>query len=259
MPRLISHQVSPHSAGEVFIRGMQVVPFRDRLRIAPPPKDDVFRVLVRKFRLSGGAQIVKYTLPRFMPRLADQTLLLAKEDTGLAECPPVNIDLPELLEQVATDLEPLAEEKSITLRWQESVPCHVLGDAQRLRRVFLDLIDNAIKFTPAGGAISLGMNERQGYVVVTISDTGCGIAPHHIPHIFERFYRVDASRDRAPGGAGQGLAISRAIVQRHGGEIQVASRERVGTAITVAFPSAAHEPMFEIDNEAVRFRDALAS
>jgi heavy metal sensor kinase len=129
--------------------------------------------------------------------LSDQLLLLAKEDAGLAEHPLEDIDLTQLVEQVATDLEPLADEKSVTIIRQRSNPCQVRGDTQRLRRVFLNLVDNAIKFTPPGGEISISQTSRNGLAEVTVADTGCGVAASHIPHIFDRFYRHQ-SRDCSP-------------------------------------------------------------
>ncbi|HET6426162.1 MAG TPA: ATP-binding protein, partial [Planctomycetaceae bacterium] len=191
--------------------------------------------------------------------LSDQLLLLAKEDAGLAECPLEDIDLAPLLEQVATDLEPLADEKSVTIIRQKLQSCQVRGDTQRLRRVFLNLVDNAIKFTPAGGEISLCLTGRDNLAVVTVADTGCGIPAPHLPHVFERFYRVDASRDRATGGAGLGLAISRAIIHRHGGEIRVASREGRGTTITVELSATTAKQSLETDCEATPLRTVLVS
>lgn len=168
--------------------------------------------------------------------LANQLLLLAQEDAGLTDCISEPVDLADLLEWVKNDLEPLAEEKSQIIRCELPSGVWVDGDRQSLRRVCLNLLDNAFKFTPAGGEIELRLKTAFGKAELTIADTGSGIAAEHLPHIFERFYRVDPSRNRETGGAGLGLAICRAIVVRHGGEIHLMSQAGRGTVVRVELP-----------------------
>jgi two-component system sensor histidine kinase BaeS len=114
-----------------------------------------------------------------------------------------------------------------------------LGDAPRLRQVFYNLVDNALKFTPEGGAVTVTADGRDGNVVVTVCDTGAGIAPEHLPRVFDRFYRADKARSREQGGTGLGLSIARSIVTAHGGRIELASTVGKGTVCTVVLPSNA--------------------
>jgi heavy metal sensor kinase len=167
--------------------------------------------------------------------LANQLLLLAQEDAGLTDNVAEPVDLADLVERVKNDLEPLADEKSQVIRCELAADIWVDGDSQALRRVCLNLLDNALKFTPAGGEIELRLKTALGKAELTIADTGPGIAAEHLPHIFERFYRVDSSRNRETGGAGLGLAICRAIVVRHGGEIRLTS-DHQETSVRVELP-----------------------
>ncbi len=117
-------------------------------------------------------------------------------------------------------------------------PLWVQGDPDRLQQLLLILVDNAIKYTPPGGQITLSLARQADRVVLTIEDSGVGIAPADLPHVFERFYRADPARARDPGGSGLGLAIARWIVDQHGGEILLRSTPGQGTTVTVALPSA---------------------
>jgi signal transduction histidine kinase len=113
----------------------------------------------------------------------------------------------------------------------------VLGDADRLRQLLLNLVDNAIKYTPAGGDVTLTLRRDGGWVQVGVRDTGIGIASEDLAHIFDRFYRADPSRAR-PGGSGLGLAIAQWIARAHGGRIQVESRPGQGSRFTAWLPDA---------------------
>src|SRR5205807_5506946 len=106
-------------------------------------------------------------------------------------------------------------------------------DGGRLRQVFYNLLDNAIKYTPPGGTIEVGVGAEPGAAVVAVRDSGIGIPPEHLPHVFERFYRVDKARSRAEGGTGLGLSIARSIVAAHGGSIALDSKPGEGTVCTV--------------------------
>ena len=102
----------------------------------------------------------------------------------------------------------------------------------------LNLIENAVKYTPEGGLITVTLTQTSGQVRLTVADTGTGIPPEHLPHIFDRFYRMDRSRSRDNGGFGLGLAIAQHIVQLHGGEITVVSQVGVGTQFGVTLPTS---------------------
>jgi signal transduction histidine kinase len=110
------------------------------------------------------------------------------------------------------------------------------GDETRLRQVFINLLDNAIKYTPKGGRITLDLQQEGDHASVRISDSGIGIAPEHQPHVFDRFYRVDKARSRAEGGSGLGLSIARSIVQSHDGGISLTSEPEKGSIVLVVFP-----------------------
>jgi len=104
--------------------------------------------------------------------------------------------------------------------------------------LFLNLVDNAIKYTPEGGRVTLSWRREDGWVRVDVSDTGVGIPPEDLPHIFERFYRVDKARSRERGGTGLGLSIAQWIAHAHGGRIEVESQVGQGTTFTVWLPEA---------------------
>ena len=114
----------------------------------------------------------------------------------------------------------------------------VLADGDRIQQVLLNLLDNALVYTPAGGAVCVEASAGAGAVEIAVIDNGIGIAPEHLPYIFTRFYRVDKSRSRAAGGAGIGLTIARRLIEAHGGTIDVQSAAGAGSRFTVTLPAA---------------------
>ena len=112
----------------------------------------------------------------------------------------------------------------------------VSGDNLGLRQVFFNVLDNAIKYTPPGGNVKIQLNKNGKDAVATIHDTGIGIAAEHLPHVFDRFYRVDQARSRAEGGTGLGLSIAQSIVRSHGGRIELTSQSGQGSTCTVSLP-----------------------
>jgi two-component system OmpR family sensor kinase len=115
-------------------------------------------------------------------------------------------------------------------------PITVRGDAERLRQLIWNLVENAVRYTPAGGTINIALRRHGPVAELTVSDTGIGIPPEHLQHIFERFYRVDTSRSRELGGTGLGLSIVRQIAEAHGGQVRVRSTVGEGSTFTVALP-----------------------
>ena len=165
--------------------------------------------------------------------LVEDLLRLARQETnGTAVYEP--IDLSELLDDIADSMRPLGENKGLTLTSAVPEGLVFAGDRDGLIRLFVNLVDNAIKATAAGEITLAGAREMENGLVITVADTGCGIDAEHLPHIFDRFYRVDASRSR--GGAGLGLAIARQIVEAHGGRIEVSSEVGQGSTFQVVFP-----------------------
>lgn len=173
-------------------------------------------------------------------RLSTDLLLLARLDQKRLPWKPQEVDLSELLHVTVEQMLPLAKNKGLGV--SETIPSEllVLGDPDYLIRLFLNLLDNAVKYTPSGGQVSLQAGRDQGTIWVAVSDTGPGIPPEHLSHIFERFHRVEEARSRYTGGAGLGLAIAYEIARWHGGTIHVRSDIGSGTTFTVHLPP--HSP-----------------
>ena len=148
------------------------------------------------------------------------------------------VDLAALGATVVEQLEPVARAGDVELACEASDDVIVTGDAGWLERLLLNLLDNAIKFTPARGRISLRVSRENGAARLDVRDTGVGIAPDALPHLFERFYRVDPARSRHADGAGLGLALAKWIADRHGATIAVTSRPGEGSTFTVRLPLA---------------------
>jgi signal transduction histidine kinase len=165
--------------------------------------------------------------------LTQDLLLLARGESQIASNPqPVAFS--ELLNDIAESLRPLALAKNLTLDAQIPDKLSLSGNSDSLIRLFVNLLDNAIKFTEHGG-ISLDARAERHSIVVEVKDTGLGILPEHLPHIFDRFYRVEASRTHP--GSGLGLAIAQEIAHAHGGNIQATSESGKGTTFTVYLPA----------------------
>jgi heavy metal sensor kinase len=173
---------------------------------------------------------------RQMSALIEQLLTLARADAGKEQWNFRQVNLGELIANLSTDVEVLCQEKGLTLQLGETQDLVVKGDEARLRELFMNLLDNAIRYTPAPGTVSMSLRREGQMAVVTITDTGVGIPAEEIPFIFERFYRVDKSRSRADGGTGLGLAICKHIAEAHGGEIEVDSQIGVGSTFSVWLP-----------------------
>ena len=173
--------------------------------------------------------------------LINRLLFLARSDDRM-ELAMTEVDLKSLVAEVASDAYVLCEPKGITLKNEVSHRSEWLdtfimqGDPIRLKELLLNLLDNAVRYTPEGGAITLSLKKESGFAMISVQDTGIGIPPEHLPHIFKRFYRVDKSRSRVEGGVGLGLAISQQIAQMHGGRIEVESEVGVGSTFTVFLP-----------------------
>lgn len=170
-----------------------------------------------------------------MCRLASQLLELSREDAGVEALPFTAVRLDEVLRDALDQIRPAAELKSVRLAAADCPATEVLGDAQRLQRVFVNLLDNAVKHTPPHGHVGVSVFATSDSVQVIVADAGCGIPADHLPHIFDRFYRADPART-SPDGSGLGLAICQSIVQAHGGRIELQSEPARGTKVTVTLP-----------------------
>ena len=132
----------------------------------------------------------------------------------------------------------LAEDKHIAIACDASRPVLIEGDRARLKQVVVNLLDNAVKYTPENGAIQLSVNAINGHAILEVADNGMGIPPDALPHVFERFFRVDQARSADAGSAGLGLAIVKSICTAHGAEVEVHSTLRNGSCFRVKFPLA---------------------
>ena len=162
---------------------------------------------------------------RSLSALIDDLFQMAQLDTGGIPLDKADSSLADLVSDTLESFSELANRQGVLLEGSVGPGVDpVLMDTQRIGRVLNNLISNALRHTPAGGQVEVKVRRAGAGVEVTVRDSGEGIRPEDLPHIFERFYRGEKSRSRATGGAGLGLAISRGIVQAHGGEISVASQ-----------------------------------
>lgn len=172
-----------------------------------------------------------------LSHLVSDLLLLARADAGAITLERNPIDLALLITEVTTTLQPLAVARGIILATQVIEPATILGDQTWLIHLLTNLVDNPLKHTPTGGTVTLSLRRQELWAAIDIADTGAGIAPEDLPHIFERFYRGTASRSHNDS-AGLGLAICQWIVQAHGGTITVESTVGEGTCFTIHLPLA---------------------
>jgi heavy metal sensor kinase len=171
-----------------------------------------------------------------LSQLTAQLLTLARADAGTLLLDLHPMDLALLLNTVADQISVAAEHKNITLYRQIPPRAPLIADEDRIIQLVLNLLENAVKYTPAGGSITLALVLQAEQAQLSIADTGAGIAPEHLPHIFDRFYRADRARSRQHGGVGLGLAIARQIARLHGGDITIVSQLNVGSTFTVTLP-----------------------
>ena len=177
-----------------------------------------------------------------LTRLAEDLLVLARADAG-ETLDRQEVDFQDLVAEVGASVAPRARTAQIHFSVQLDECAPIQGDETWLKQLLLNLLDNAIHHTPLGGRVTLSLRAAPGGAVVQITDTGAGIAPEHLPRIFERFYRADEARSRATGGAGLGLAICRWIASAHGGTLVIESEPGVGTSVRVWLPTAEADPI----------------
>ncbi|MDB6089815.1 MAG: Integral rane sensor signal transduction histidine kinase [Gammaproteobacteria bacterium] len=173
-----------------------------------------------------------------LAEIVEGLLALSRLDTGEAQAEWVRFDLAELAATTADQISLLAEDKNITLVCEASTNVPVEGDRARLKQVVVNLLDNAIKYTPNGGRIRMKITREGDYALLDVSDDGIGIPPEALSHVFKRFYRVDGSRSREQGGAGLGLSIVKSICAAHGAQVEVASVPGKGSSFRIRQPLA---------------------
>ncbi|MEP6495096.1 MAG: ATP-binding protein [bacterium] len=181
-----------------------------------------------------------------LTRIVEDLLMLARADAGERPIERRRVFLDDLTSDAAETARVIADRRSVRLDVDEFEEAAVSGDPALLRQLVVILLDNAIKFTEPGGTVRLGVRSQGASATLTVSDTGIGIAPDQIGHVFERFYRGDPARTRRPGrdgsmseGAGLGLSIAQWIAEEHGGTVRVESEAGRGTRVIAQFPLAA--------------------
>ena len=179
----------------------------------------------------------------YMSSVIGKLLFLARSDAGKEQLNFEDVDLKDLITGLSTNVEALAMDKGIKFTVDAKENLIVNGDKVKLRQLFINILENAVRYTPADGNISVSLVRKDNSALATISDTGIGIPPEHLPHIFERFYRVDKARSRADGGVGLGMAIAKYIAESHKGNITVESEVGKGTTFSVSIPLKNPEPI----------------
>jgi heavy metal sensor kinase len=178
----------------------------------------------------------------YMSSVIGKLLFLARSDAGKEQLNFEDVDLKDLIIGLSANVEALAADKEIKFAVDTQANLVVNGDKVKLRQLFINILENAVRYTPTGGNISVSLVRKELNTLTTISDTGIGIPPEHLPHIFERFYRVDKARSRADGGVGLGMAIAKYIADSHGGKIEVESQLGKGTTFYITIPLKNNEP-----------------
>ena len=192
---------------------------------APRTPDEYRRVLTSALEESGR-----------IARLVEGLLLLSRADAGVLRMDHQPVDLARLVAEVCEHSQVLAKARGVTLDLGPLTPVTIQGDHQHLRRLLLNLVDNGLKYTLAGGRVTLALHQDGAWAVLRVADTGIGLAPGEQERIFQRFYRAPAAMSRGEEGSGLGLCIARSIVEAHGGCIQVESAEGHGSIFTVCLP-----------------------
>jgi len=158
-------------------------------------------------------------------------LLISKTESGVNTFSAEEIELTALVQEACDLFSVIAEDKGVSLQCDLPEKIRLSGDTRMIQRMLSNLLDNAIKYTPSGGTVSVSLGETDDHRVISVKDTGIGISPRDLPRIFERFYRCDQSRSQE--GIGLGLSLARAIARAHGGDITATSFPNQGTTFTV--------------------------
>jgi heavy metal sensor kinase len=171
-----------------------------------------------------------------LANIVDGLFAISRLDAGEAAAEWVPFDLAQLASSTADQMSLLAEDKNIKVTCTGASGAWVKGDRARLKQVIVNLLDNAIKYTPPGGAVTLRVAAKEDQAVLEVADTGMGIPPEALPKVFERFFRVDKARSREQGGAGLGLSIVKSICTAHHGRIEASSTPGQGSRFRVELP-----------------------
>ncbi|HUC85731.1 MAG TPA: ATP-binding protein [Candidatus Acidoferrales bacterium] len=177
-----------------------------------------------------------------LSKIVEQLFTLTQLDSGNSCTERKRFDLSELALTTADQMGLLAEDKNISLSCEACQPTFIVGDRSRIKQVIVNLLDNAIKYTPANGKVLVRVEAVDGHVVLEVEDSGIGIPAEALPHVFERFYRVDKTRSAEAESAGLGLSIVKSICTAHGAVVQAASVPNLGSRFTITLPAARNSP-----------------
>jgi heavy metal sensor kinase len=173
---------------------------------------------------------------RRLSRLVDDLLNLARADAGHVKLNTAELYLDDLVAECCRSIEPMAAARGLALECRCPEDVSFNGDEELLRRMILNLLDNAVRYTPSGGRIAVALEIENAGLLLSVSDTGAGIPPESAPHVFERFYRADKARSRHEGGFGLGLSIVKWIAEAHHGSAGMTSRSGAGSIFFVRLP-----------------------
>lgn len=251
-PRTLHARVTPVSGAEflIVLRDLTELRRLERVRqdfvanVSHELRTPLTSIKAMAETLLDGARTDEAVAPRFLETIihesdrlvrlsADLLDLSRAEAQGLKKTP---VELAGLVAEVAARLGPQAEKAGLTLTNQVRPPLTVAADRDEMAQVLVNLLDNAIAYTPQGGSITLSAEETAQAVTIRVADTGIGILSHDIPRLFERFYRADKARSRASGGTGLGLSIVKHILESHGGSVGVESEYNHGSVFTFTLP-----------------------
>jgi signal transduction histidine kinase len=191
-----------------------------------------------------------------LSKIVDQLLTMSRLDAGEAFLELSHLDFSELARTTVEYMRLLADEKKLALKVEAAEPVQVEGDPSRLQQVVVNLLDNAIKYTPEGGSVSVSVRAETDKAVLMVTDTGIGISEEGQAHIFERFYRTDKARSRQMGGTGLGLSIVKSIGAAHGGRVSVQSAEGHGSTFRFEIPRLADKEARSATSEGQIFASA---
>jgi two-component system OmpR family sensor kinase len=209
--------------------------------------------------IEQSARAINGELDRLIRLVTDLLTLSRLDNTTASPTPRVRrarMDVCATVSAAVTQMSGSAEARGVGLSQECPGPLSITGDAGQIKQVLLNLIDNALRHTPKGGEVSVKATGGAGSVSIEVKDTGSGIDPKDLPHIFERFYRGDVSRTRATGNSGLGLAIVKTIVEAHGGAIEVESTPGQGTRFTIQLPI---EPKVDVEQPPREAADHLTA
>ncbi len=216
---------------------------RTPLSVARIAVDSALNVEVIESETHNNLEIVRRQV-RHLTRLAEDLLWLSRLEAKQLPTPSQPCCLNDLVSDLEEELAPLALAAQIDLKLEILVDrqIYINGDSDRMYRSIANLIQNAIQYTPPNGVVTIRLESSDRTAIIAIQDTGIGIAPKDLPHIFDRFYRIQSHRSRSTGGTGLGLAIARAIIQTHHGNIQAHSQPTLGSKFIVHLPLLREPP-----------------